>query len=31
VREFFSARIGCRVTQPVLGAIDIGALCIRKS
>ena len=31
VPEFFSARIGCRVTQPVIGGIDIGALCIRKS
>jgi ABC-type transport system substrate-binding protein/class 3 adenylate cyclase/tRNA A-37 threonylcarbamoyl transferase component Bud32 len=28
--ELFSARIGCRVEQPVVGAADIGALCIRK-
>jgi ABC-type transport system substrate-binding protein len=28
--QFFSARIGCRVTQPVVGAVDIGALCITK-
>jgi serine/threonine-protein kinase len=27
--EFFSARIGCQVEQPVVGAVDIGALCIR--
>jgi ABC-type oligopeptide transport system substrate-binding subunit/class 3 adenylate cyclase/tRNA A-37 threonylcarbamoyl transferase component Bud32 len=29
--EFFSARIGCKVFQPVYGVVDIGALCIRKS
>jgi ABC-type oligopeptide transport system substrate-binding subunit len=28
--EFFSARIGCRVEQPIIGAVDIGTLCIRK-
>jgi serine/threonine-protein kinase len=28
--EFFSARVGCRVEQPVVGAVDIGTLCIRK-
>jgi ABC-type transport system substrate-binding protein len=28
--EFFSARVGCRVTQPIVGAVDIGTLCIRK-
>jgi ABC-type transport system substrate-binding protein len=28
--EFFSARIGCRVEQPVLGAVDIGTLCVKK-
>ena len=25
--EFFSARLGCRVDQPVTGQVDIGALC----
>ena len=30
VPEFFSARIGCRVEQPVVGVVDIGALCIAK-
>jgi ABC-type transport system substrate-binding protein/class 3 adenylate cyclase/predicted Ser/Thr protein kinase len=29
--EFFSARLGCHVEQPILGAVDIGALCVRKS
>jgi hypothetical protein len=28
--EFFSARVGCRVEQPIVGAVDIGALCITK-
>jgi ABC-type oligopeptide transport system substrate-binding subunit/class 3 adenylate cyclase/streptogramin lyase/predicted Ser/Thr protein kinase len=28
--EFFSARVGCRVEQPVVGAVDIGSLCITK-
>jgi ABC-type transport system substrate-binding protein len=28
--EFFSARIGCRVEQPVIAAVDIGTLCIKK-
>jgi serine/threonine-protein kinase len=27
--EFFSGRLGCQVEQPVIGAVDIGALCIR--
>jgi serine/threonine-protein kinase len=27
--EFFSARMGCQVEQPVIGAVDIGALCVR--
>jgi len=27
-RDFFSARVGCQLNQPVVG-IDIGALCIR--
>jgi len=27
--EFFSARMGCQVEQPVVGAVDIGALCVR--
>ena len=27
--DFFSARIGCQVYQPVYG-IDLGALCIRR-
>jgi ABC-type transport system substrate-binding protein len=26
--EFFSARIGCRVEQPVTGTVDIAALCV---
>jgi hypothetical protein len=28
--EFFSARVGCRVEQPVIGAVDIGKLCVKK-
>jgi hypothetical protein len=28
--EFYSARVACRVEQPVVGAADIGTLCIRK-
>jgi hypothetical protein len=28
-RDFFSARIGCQLYQPVYG-IDLAALCIRK-
>jgi ABC-type transport system substrate-binding protein/class 3 adenylate cyclase/tRNA A-37 threonylcarbamoyl transferase component Bud32 len=28
--EFFSARLGCHITQPVVGAVDIGTLCILK-
>jgi ABC-type oligopeptide transport system substrate-binding subunit len=28
-RDFFSARIGCQVYQPVYG-MDIGALCLRS-
>ena len=27
--QFFSARMGCQVEQPVVGAVDIGALCVR--
>jgi peptide/nickel transport system substrate-binding protein len=27
--EFFSARIGCQIFQPVIGVVDIGSLCIR--
>jgi ABC-type oligopeptide transport system substrate-binding subunit len=27
--EFFSARMGCQVEQPIIGAADIGALCVR--
>jgi serine/threonine-protein kinase len=27
--EFFSARLGCQVEQPVIGAVDLGALCVR--
>ena len=30
VPEFFSARIGCRVEQPIVGLVDIGALCIKE-
>jgi hypothetical protein len=29
--EFFSARMGCKVFQPVYGAVDIGALCVKGS
>jgi ABC-type oligopeptide transport system substrate-binding subunit len=29
--ELFSARVGCRVEQPVIAAADIGALCIKGS
>ena len=28
--EFFSARVGCGVEQPVVGAVDIGTLCVTK-
>ena len=28
--EFFSDRVGCRVEQPIIGAVDIGAMCIKK-
>ena len=28
--ELFSARLGCRVAQPVIASVDIGALCIKK-
>jgi ABC-type oligopeptide transport system substrate-binding subunit/class 3 adenylate cyclase/tRNA A-37 threonylcarbamoyl transferase component Bud32 len=28
--EFFSARVGCGVEQPVIGAVDIGTLCVTK-
>jgi len=27
--EFFSAKIGCKVFQPVYGTVDIGALCVK--
>jgi ABC-type oligopeptide transport system substrate-binding subunit/class 3 adenylate cyclase len=27
--QFFSARIGCKVFQPVYGTVDIGALCVK--
>jgi ABC-type transport system substrate-binding protein len=27
--EFFSARIGCQIFQPVTGTVDIGSLCVR--
>jgi hypothetical protein len=27
--EFFSARMGCQVEQPIIGAVDNGALCVR--
>jgi len=30
VPEFFSARVGCRVEQPIVGAVDIGALCVKS-
>lgn len=29
--EFFSARLGCRVEQPIIGATDIGTICIKES
>jgi ABC-type transport system substrate-binding protein len=28
--EFFSARVGCGVEQPVIGAVDIATLCVTK-
>jgi hypothetical protein len=28
--EFFSARVGCQVEQPIIGAVDIGTICIAK-
>jgi ABC-type oligopeptide transport system substrate-binding subunit len=28
-QDFFSARMGCQVFQPVYGFMDLGALCIR--
>jgi ABC-type transport system substrate-binding protein len=28
--EFFSARVGCRVTQGALDLVDLGALCVRS-
>jgi ABC-type transport system substrate-binding protein/class 3 adenylate cyclase/tRNA A-37 threonylcarbamoyl transferase component Bud32 len=28
--EFYSARVGCVVEQPVVGAADIGSLCVRN-
>jgi ABC-type transport system substrate-binding protein/class 3 adenylate cyclase/streptogramin lyase/tRNA A-37 threonylcarbamoyl transferase component Bud32 len=28
--EFFSARIGCQIFQPVIGTVDIGSLCLRR-
>jgi serine/threonine-protein kinase len=31
IPELFSGRVGCRVEQPIFGAVDLGALCIRKS
>jgi ABC-type transport system substrate-binding protein len=27
--EFFSARVGCKVTQGALGVVDLGLLCLR--
>jgi serine/threonine-protein kinase len=30
VPEFFSARIGCGIEQPVTGVVDIGTLCVTK-
>jgi ABC-type oligopeptide transport system substrate-binding subunit len=30
-RDFFSARIGCQLSQPAYGFIDVAALCIRKT
>jgi serine/threonine-protein kinase len=29
--ELFSGRIDCRVENPVIGAVDIGALCVTKA
>ena len=29
--EFFSSRVGCRIEQPIIGAVDLGALCLTKS
>jgi hypothetical protein len=29
-RSFFSSRVGCRIEQPIVGAVDIGALCVKK-
>jgi hypothetical protein len=29
LRNFFSARIGCQLYQPVYGT-DLGALCVRR-
>ena len=26
--EFFSGRVGCRITQGALQAVDLGALCL---
>ncbi len=31
VPELFSRRIGCRVEQPVIAAVDIGTLCVAQS
>jgi len=31
IPEFFSARMGCLLTNPVMGAVDLGALCVAKS
>jgi hypothetical protein len=31
VPEFFSARIRCKVFQPVVQQVDIGALCVKGS
>ena len=27
--EFFSARVGCKVSQGALNFVDLGALCLR--
>ena len=27
--EFFSARVGCRMSQGALNGVDLGALCLR--
>jgi hypothetical protein len=29
-RDFFSARIGCQISQPIYG-IDLAALCLREA